>query len=298
MRTLFKVVFCLAVGGALSMSAPVALGQTAADSQKPVDLGPPYYDPAVQFWSGQDVVPTFDGWLQNDDGSFTLLFGYMNRNYREELVIPPGPNNHVEPGGIDQGQPTLFAPRRQKWVYRLKVPSDFGTKKVVWTLTSHGRTETATGWLVRDLQVSPRMLMAKGNLSPGLEDPNKPPSISVAPPADASIARPLDLTASVTDDGLPKSAVPAMNMDHSGSTGSAQTNSTRRPIKLTVSWLEYRGPAGVTFDESGPIEVSDRMGGKVTTAAHFSQPGTYILIATADDSDLTTSKTITVEVAK
>ena len=50
----------------------------------------------------------FEGWYQNTDGSFTLLVGYFNRNSKETLDIPVGPNNRIEPGGPDQGQPTHF----------------------------------------------------------------------------------------------------------------------------------------------------------------------------------------------
>src|SRR5579863_6476469 len=73
---------------------------------------PQTYIPQTKFSRGQDVVPSFDGWLRNADGSFTLVFGYMNRNYEEELAIPAGPDNQVSPGEADQGQPTYFLPRR------------------------------------------------------------------------------------------------------------------------------------------------------------------------------------------
>ena len=88
--------------------------------------------------------PSFDGWLRNADGTFTFVFGYMNRNYKEELVIPAGPDNKVEPGtALDQGQPTYFLPRRHAWVFRVTVPADWGQKELVWTITAHGKTEKA-----------------------------------------------------------------------------------------------------------------------------------------------------------
>ncbi|HKA07275.1 MAG TPA: hypothetical protein VKD71_08465, partial [Gemmataceae bacterium] len=62
-------------------------------------------------WSytkGQVVTPTYEGWWPNDDGSFTLFFGYFNTNWQEELDVPIGPDNAIEPGGPDQGQPTHF----------------------------------------------------------------------------------------------------------------------------------------------------------------------------------------------
>jgi len=284
----FQSTLPIALAGAVLLVGQVAGAQTPADAQSPTVIGPTYYDSAVQFWSGQDVVPTFDGWIQNSDGTFTLVFGYFNRNYREELVIPPGPNNSITPGDANQGQPSIFVPRRQKWVFEVKVPKDFGDKEVVWTLTSHGRTEKATGKLIRQLYITERLVQAKGNLSPGTDDPNKPPTVSVPETLSAKVSRPLELTAMITDDGLPKPRVQKV-------VEGAQTNSVGRPIELTGSWLPYSGPGGVTFDDKGPTAVRD---GKITTAAHFSLPGTYVLIATGDDSELTTTKKITVNVTE
>ncbi|PYQ97710.1 MAG: hypothetical protein DMF97_13580, partial [Acidobacteria bacterium] len=68
--------------------------------------------PQTKWASGQDVVPYFEGWIRNPDGSFDMVFGYFNRNWQEELAIPAGAGNFVEPGGPDRGQPTYFLPRR------------------------------------------------------------------------------------------------------------------------------------------------------------------------------------------
>ena len=52
--------------------------------------------------------------------------------------------------GPDLGQPTNFFPRRNRFVFQVRVPKDFGTKEIVWTLTSKGRTEKAYGTLKPD----------------------------------------------------------------------------------------------------------------------------------------------------
>src|SRR4051794_22839232 len=67
---------------------------------------------AQSFTAGQNVSPAYEGWEQNPDGSFNVLFGYMNRNWEEEIDVPVGPDNGIEPGGPEQGQPTRFLPRR------------------------------------------------------------------------------------------------------------------------------------------------------------------------------------------
>src|SRR5580704_5501658 len=80
----------------------------------------------IKYASGQDVAPVFEGWERNTDGSFNMVFGYMNRNYEEQVNIPVGPNNKIEPGPADQGQPSHFYRRRQEFVFKVKVPKDWG----------------------------------------------------------------------------------------------------------------------------------------------------------------------------
>ena len=79
--------------------------------------------------SGQSVTPAFEGWFANADGTFSILYGYFNRNMKQELDIPIGPDNKIEPSGPDQGQPTHFLTRRQWGVFTVTVPKDFGSNK-------------------------------------------------------------------------------------------------------------------------------------------------------------------------
>src|SRR5262249_34554960 len=53
--------------------------------------------------SGASITGAFEGWFKNNDGSYSLLVGYFNRNQKETLDIPVGPDNHIDPGGPDQG---------------------------------------------------------------------------------------------------------------------------------------------------------------------------------------------------
>jgi len=254
---------------------------------------PPTYIPQTKFSRGQDIVPSFDGWIRNTDGTFTMVFGYMNRNYEEELVIPAGPDNQLSPGVADQGQPTYFLPRRHAWVFRVKVPADWGSKELVWTINAHDRIEKAYGSLQSDEEILERLIMTHGGLSPGLDDPNQPPAIQIAPVEATTVGNAVTLTASVTDDGLPKlrapKALPASEP------GRAQTNtSINRPrLGLNVTWMEYRGPGKAIFETTDPILVAN---GKAVTRAIFSAPGTYVLRATANDGELSTTSDITVNV--
>jgi hypothetical protein len=251
----------------------------------------PTYIPQTRFSSGQDVQPTYDGWLRNADGTFTMVFGYLNRNYQQELAIPAGPDNNVD--GADRGQPTYFLPRRQTFIFKVQVPRDWGPQKeLVWTVTANGKTEKAYGQLTPEEEITERMIMTRGGLTSGVDDPNQPPAITISPVDGAALTGPLTLTALVTDDGLPKPRMVSAKRP-TGAPGQSNGSGARPAGRLTVTWSEYRGPAKVTFDSTGPILVSD---GKVVTSAHFGAVGTYVLRATANDGQLSTRADVTITV--
>src|SRR6266566_5152541 len=162
----------------------------------------------VRHNSGQNVVPVFEGWEKNPDGTFNLVFGYMNRNYVEEPEIPIGENNSFSPGPPDQGQPTHFYPRRQQFMFKVKVPADFGRKELVWTLTRNGQTEKAYGTLLMVEELTPVVISENrgglGNDSVTAK-PNQPPAISIDGTAirAVSVGETVTLTASASDDGIP-----------------------------------------------------------------------------------------------
>jgi hypothetical protein len=250
----------------------------------------------VRFNSGQDVVPYFEGWIKNPDGTFDLVFGYFNRNWKEELAIPAGPDNKVEPGGADQGQPTYFLARRQRWMFRMRVPADFGNKEVTWTITANGKTETAYGSLLAAQEITDRVVMTNGGYDPGKDDPNEPPSIKIAGVQTATTTAPLTLTVSVVDDGLPKPRPVRTPAPRPATTGfGAQVNSTGGggPRGPSVNWLQLGGPGKVTFERTGTIPLTNN---QATNVARFSLPGTYRLRVTANDGALSRTTDVVVNV--
>lgn len=273
----------------VSLAVCALAGSLGVNAQPPA----PTYISQTKFNTGQDVVPVYEGWLKNSDGTFTFVFGYFNRNWKEELVIPAGPDNRLEPGPVDRGQPTYFLPRRHSWVFRAQVPADWGNRELVWTLTAHGRSEKAYASLKPEEEITERIIMTRGNLNPGDDDPNKPPVITIMPVPVATAGSPISVTAVVTDDGLPKPRVAPQA--RAGAIPTAQSNSATaaRPRGLTVTWFEYGGPGQVVFDPAGPIPVGQR---QVSTTARFAEPGTYILRAIADDGALSTTAGIIVTV--
>src|SRR5256885_8993078 len=136
-----------------------------------------------RYSKGQSVSPAYEGWMPNADGSFTMYFGYMNANWLEEFDIPAGPANAIEPGGPDQGQPTHFYPRRNPFLFTIRVPKDLGDKELIWTLRTNGKAERAYASLKSDYQIDNQVISTEvggdfGSLRDELRT-NIPPELRV-----------------------------------------------------------------------------------------------------------------------
>jgi len=218
--------------------------------------------------AGLGVTAAFEGWFRNQDGTFSLLVGYFNRNQKQTLDIPIGPDNRIEPGGPDQGQPTHFLTRRQWGVFTITVPADFGDRKLTWTLIANGKTTSVPMSLNRDYEVEPYKDAAEGNTPPVLRfQPGGPqfqgPPRGLAATLNGTVSVPVPLTVWATDD--------------------AKVDASRRPTDtpVTVSWSKFRGPGAVAFANAKP--AVDKTDGKTTTTASFSEPGEYVLRGQAND---------------
>lgn len=259
-----RILVIITCGVLLRVPQEVAFAQSQERGRVPLFM-------AERFVSGQNVASIFEGWEPNLDGTFSLYFGYMNRNWEEELDIPVGPENFFEPGPQDRGQPTHFVPRRAKNVFRVIVPKDFGDKKlIVWTLSVRGKTEQVPGSLRREYQV---------DVSRDRESGNTPPVIKPVPDQAITLPATASLTVEVSDDGLPK-------IDETTRQRRREPPAAGPPFKepprrgLSVYWRKYRGPGDVTFAPAAPQNVAD---GKATTTVTFKSPGDYVLQVVADD---------------
>ena len=164
----------------------------------------------LSYSRGQTVSPAFEGWEKNDDGSFNMMFGYMNRNWEEEVDVPVGTENSFSPGDADRGQPTHFLPRRNRFVFKVRVPADWGKKELVWTLTTKGKTERAYGTLREDSLVDNLVQASEqGAIGAGISSPeiraNQPPTLTLdGGDRRAQVGQPLTLIAFAKDDGVPR----------------------------------------------------------------------------------------------
>ena len=254
----------------------VAIIVAAAVLVLPLALAQLPQEPAHE--AGAGVTGSFEGWFRNPDGTYTLLLGYYNRNRKEEVDIPIGPQNQIEPGGPDHGQPTHFITGRDWGVFTINVPADFGQKKLTWTLSVNGQITSIPASLKKDWEVSPLVEAAVGNTPPILSFEEKGPStqgpIAVKAERTAKVGVPLSITTWVSDD--------AKFTSGSG----ARPKNLQGPV--TIRWSVFRGVAPVKFSAERPaVEKLERPGvgfaGKATASVTFSTPGDYILRVVAND---------------
>jgi len=289
-------------GFLLMLCAVVAASRAAAQEGGGVS---PVYQSSLKFASGREVIPYLEGWIKNPDGTFDFVFGYYNRNTEQSLIIPPGPNNFLSPGDADQGQPTYFMARRQPRIFRVRVPKDWGDKSLTWSVTANGRTEKVVAKLVPAYEKDERFIQTNNNTTVvfGVDDVNRPPSLTLSPIGPARVNMPVTLAAEIADDGLPKPRVvrnddpdrPAEQPpDDPLARFKSQRNSSAppRPVGPRVTWQIYRGPGKVTLDQ---YTIFAPKGAAVTTA-RFSEPGQYTLIATGGDGKLNVFQRVTVNV--
>ena len=288
----------LALGVALVLAAPLATGAQA---------------PA----RGQNIAPVYEGFWRHDDGSIDLWFGYYNRNWEEQIDVPVGPDNHMDPGGPDLGQPTHFFPRRSQFVFKVTVPADFGDSEIVWSLTSNGVNEKAYATLRPEYMVDETVMMA--NFGAGGQTGfhpdmigNTAPELTLETPATMTVSagEPVTLSAVAADDGKPAPrSIPVALIGTSHFVPNSATG-------LRLSWFRYRGPGEVVFDPPQTKVWQDHRDGgnspwstgwetprvpddnRWTVQATFSEPGTYVLRALAHDGGLIDYDDVTIDVSR
>jgi hypothetical protein len=236
-------------------AALLVLVSAGADAQQTLPLEP--VRP-----SGLPVSPVYEGWYSNPDGTYTLSFGYMNRNSQQVLEIPVGPSNRFEPLPPDQGQPTTFLPRRQYGVFTVTVPADFRDRDVVWTLEANGQRFSIPGRIKQGYEIDAQGAPATGVVPPVLRfaaggaEARGPKGLAHGP-LSTTIGTPLQISVWASD------------------TGNRQ---------VTLYWAKFRGPGSVKLEPPTVQVPRDAAEGLSTVTATFSQPGEYVLHVRGNNS--------------
>lgn len=276
-----------ALAAVLAVGGWVMVGSGQQSSQ-PLQLAP-------LGTSGEAIFPAFEGWGPNKQGQNVLLLGYFNRNRDQPLDIPIGPNNRIEPGGPDFGQPTHFHTGRQYGVFGIAVPKDFGTKRLTWTLTANGQTSVVSFWLNPPYWVDFFKHSASGNEPPVIKfaldgATMTGPPLAVAQTLTGTVGQPVTLKLWASDnpetydptEGLSDAARAAQaargradaaargaaagrggpqNFDLTAAAGRGTTGrggrGTGPQADVSVLWKKYRGPGDVKVAED-PIRLLNK----------------------------------------
>jgi hypothetical protein len=254
--------------------------------------------------TGNPVIPFFEGWYDNGDGTLTLSFGYLNRNPRDVVEIPHGPRNRMEPAEFDGKQPTYFQPSRNRGMFAITIPASQQGLDIWWYLTDDQGNEYKVPGRARTLGYQLDWLpRPHGSLPPwvsfdGQSEARRGPEGVFAPETlTVRVGQPLTLTLQVRDESVRDAMDPRF----------------RNGIPVNVGWSKYQGPPGaVTFARhpshpegqrptargrgsppSGPDAVALPQGGGTFSAiATFEAPGEYVLRAEANNWNAPDSQSI------
>jgi hypothetical protein len=238
--------------------------------------------------AGQPVIPLFDGWYPNQDGSYNLCFGYYNLNTEEVIDVPLGPDNFIEPKQFDGVQPTHFRLSsdslgyiRHWCVFSINVPASFGGRwdaprilqkgepgVIWWTLRVNGKEISVPGHLgALRYQLDEKVAEGRKNYAPIMRiEPNGPEGFGrngmTTEVMRARVGQPLALTVTLKP----------------------QPNDPIAPEKEVwrVGWDMHQGPGKVTFNKQ---EIDLKEGNRTaTTEATFDKAGDYLLRVQAIDA--------------
>jgi hypothetical protein len=218
----------------------------------------------------QAIYPAYDGFIKNDDGSYTIAYAYFSHN-AEVVTIPPGADNAFSSGAPDRQQPTTFYPGHNRFQCVMVVGPEFDGK-LIWTLNYAG---TATGTSQHQLQSNWNLVEGASQLKaidhtkvPRGVCLNQPPAVRVlgAPgrgtQLTAAVGEDFNLFGNVHDEGLPRTG------------------------RLSIAWKQVSGPGKATFADAGVAR----------TRVRFDAPGAYTLELTGNDGELTRTARVNITV--
>ena len=254
----------------------VASTWALAGQDRTIDIKP---SDGLRHARGELVAPVFEGWFRDETGTLMLSFGYFNRNFEQALDVPIGPDNRIEPGPADQGQPTHFVPRRQWGAFAVPLSKEVERrlldekKTVTWTLRANNQTVTIPANLGPAYAIDALKEPTVGNTPPVLRFAGAPAAGTGPLGAKTSIkaiaGTPVTVKFSVADD---KRALPQ-----------------KRNIGVRLTWARYRGAGAVTITDATKSvdEVTARRASRprsrnpVITCCESKPPTRKIMIFTA-----------------
>ena len=212
------------------------------------------------------LAPFMEGWYENEDGTYTISFGYSNANL-DTLYIPVGEDNFLDPAQFDGVQSTIFFPGHHRGIFTVTLPAEMKDQDVWWTLTKTNgdvtRVPGRTSAIAYELDWVPR---PHGGLPPSVTFDSQsgvgrgPPGIMAERTQTVAVGSPLTLSVNATD---PSERDPD------------DARSADVPLRVVWSQLQGPGPVEYTRHESNPlpeVEEPDPAGGAAAAARRQREP--------------------------
>ncbi len=234
-------------------------------------------DLSNQIWSaevirskGQPVIPLFDGWFPNEDGSSTICFGFFNMNSQEALNVPLGESNYLETDypGLDLSGvmlPTHFDPLPPRYrhvfcAFSINVPVGFDSgNRITWYLNSNRQELKVPGKVTAPYVLDEPSSNGRGDVAPLVRLEGSPQAIR----GRAGIQFPQLIQAKVNE--------PITLSAHIG----------HADEEVWVGWSHHSGPGTVEFSNKEYVTES---GSSTSTQLQISEAGEYVIrMQTIDD---------------
>lgn len=238
------------------------LGTGQASGQQ-IDINNQIWSANVIRESGQAVIPLYDGWYPNEDGTKTICYGYFNMNTEQSLDVPHGENNYLETDypGLDLSSvmlPSHFDPLPPRYrhvfcAFTITVPEDFGVNnRITWHLGTNRFELSVPGKVIPPYVMDEPRSGGRGDLAPlvrlteGGKAVRGRTGIHSAGTVNTRVGQPVSLQAW---------------LDHPDS-------------QVWVGWSHHSGPGEVIFDQK---EYMASTGESTQVQASFSEPGQYVV---------------------
>ena len=285
MTNILRTVTTLAFGLLLIASIPA---HSQAPGERFLSLAPPV---------GMPIVPLLEGWIRHEDGSRTFVFGYINRN-EEEVNIPVGDNNYIEPAKYDGMQPTHFDSGRGSQVFTVTVPPNEAGDDVWWHLKTGESEATKVPGRANQSAYEIDFILPRpqGAMQPFLGagddgEARRGHSLFVENMGTARVGQPFELSVNVSDDSFRDPEDPRFE----------------GPAEIGVHFEQHQGPGNVVFardpsmpEPENPYDPRDprfenwdpnqnahvvevETGNVATVMATFPAAGRYLIRVTAEN---------------
>ena len=287
------------VGVALLLWGPLAgpVGPTALEAQV-TGPGPDGRWPLQPSSPGnRTLAPFMEGWYANEDGTYSISFGYLNAN-EDTLVIPLGEGNFLDPAEFDGMQPTIFYPGHHRGIFTVTLSAEMEDQDVWWTLRkANGDVTSVPGRVSSNAYQLDWVPRPHGSLPPSVSFDSDsgvgrgPPGIMAERTQTVSVGSPLTLSVNATD---PSERDP--------------DDFRSADIGLRVIWSQLQGPGRVEYtrhasnpevveeeddddadsrrrpEPRGPQVVPLSEGhGTARVIVTFPVPGEYLMLAQVDN---------------